>query len=280
MALGRHEEAANDFAAAREVAISVGDDRVDLELLRLSPEIEPAAVWKTHFYELKRSRLPDRYPYLYAKCLHNFGAFMLLDSGGETGTDELSIAATVFEAGCYLEYSYSAVMSATVLLLRGENARARALLEDAEIWCHEQYDTFAFKTNFGVAAALEGDWPAASVRFSEARLSLDRAPFPLKDPYFQFLANHNSAVASAGLGQFDEAATLLESTIVPSNCYDYEAKVSRRTRFISLFKEKCMPGIGDCPPTGDRSTTKTCILELATLQFFDFNVNVLPNDFL
>jgi hypothetical protein len=280
VALGRHEEAANDFAAARQMAMATGDSELDLELLRLSPEIEPTAVWKARFTELKNSKLPDRYPYLYAKCLHNFGAYLLLESAGAMGIDELNAAAAVFEAGHYPEYSYAAVMSAAALLLGGETARARMLLEDAEIWCHEQYDAFAFKTNYGVAAALDNDWQIANDRFVEAKNALDEAAFPLKDPYFHFQARHNLAMAAAALGRFDEAAHYLETTDVPKNCYDYEAKTSRKEHFILLFQERRLPTVSDCPPTATRWTTRTCALELATLQFFDFNVNVLPEDFL
>ena len=280
IALGQHEEAANAFAAARQIALATGDRELDLELLRLSPEIESEVVWKTRFDELKKSKLPDRYPYLYAKCLHNFGVCMLLESAGEHGVEELNIAAAVFENGRYPEYSYAAVMSAAALLLGGQTVRARMLLEDAEIWCHEQYDAFGFKTNFGVAAALDNEWKTANRRFAEAQNILDEAAFPLTDPYFHFQAKHNLAMAAAALSQYNEAIRYLETVDVPKNCYDYEAKMVRREQFISLLRQGRMPTIADCPLTASRWTTRTCIMELATLQFFDFNVNVLSRDFL
>src|SRR5450631_2287826 len=155
IALGRHDEAANDFAVAKTMASASGDGELEMEILRLSPEVEPEAVWRLRFEEMKLSAFPDRYPYLYAKCLHNLGAFLSLSSHGRDGIDELAAAMAVFHARHYPEYSYSVVMSSATMLLQGKIRDARELLEESEIWCHEQYDSFGMKTNLGVSYALE-----------------------------------------------------------------------------------------------------------------------------
>jgi ABC-type oligopeptide transport system ATPase subunit len=277
--LGLQEEAADDFAAARALAESNGDVELELELLRLSPELEPDALWQLRFDAMRRSAMPDKYPYLYAKCLHNYGAFTLLASDGEKGADDLQSAAAIFEGGGYPEFSYSAVMLAASMLLRGQIAQAVRLLEEAEFSCHEQCDTFGFKTNYGVAEGLQGDWLTASLRFQEAAEALQTGPFPFCDPYFEFQAAHNLAVSAAGLGRFDDAIHYMQGKGVPPNCYDYEVKTKRRVDFIAAFKQRRLPSMADCPPEATRWSTRRCIMELSTLHFYDFNVNVLPPKF-
>ena len=277
--LGLQEEAADDFAAARSLAELSRDTELELELLRLSPELEPDALWQLRFKAVAQSAIPDQFPYLYAKCLHNFGAFSLLASDGEVGGDELHTAAAIFEEGGYPELSYSSVMSAAAMLLRGQIAEARQLLEETEFSCHEQCDTFGFKTNYGVAAGLLGNWHNAITCFQEAVEALQRGPFPFRDPYFEFQATHNLAIAAAFLGRFDDAAEHLLSKDVPANCYDYEAKRQRRLECIAAFREHRLPSVADWAADATRWTTRKCIMEVSTLQFFDFNVNVLPMEF-
>lgn len=278
IAQNRHGEAADDFAAASSEAERVRDRELGLELLRLAPELDSSEVWRLRFEEVKRSRLPDEYPYLYAKCLHNFAAELLLDSGGNEGLDELRAAAKVFEEGRYPEYSYAAVMTSASALLRGRYDEACSLLEDGLLWCHERYDTFSVLTNLGVAAALAGDWPSALERFVAARKELEQEPFPLSDPHFIFQAYHNLAVAHACLGEWELADRMLAAATVPRATHDREFLEARRAGLLEFARQHVRPP----PPwstrigAGKRWNHREQSLEIATLQFFDFNVNVLP----
>ena len=183
IAVGRQQEAADDFALAKELAAQAGDSELEMEILRLSPEVEPEPIWKIRFEEMLRSTVVDQYPYLQAKCLHNFGAFLALTSDGREGLDQIISAMAVFRSGNYPEYSYSAVLLSAIMLLSGQIFEARDLLESSEVWCHEQYDTFGLRTNLGISYALENDWTMASHFFTEAQACLDDPAFPLDDPY-------------------------------------------------------------------------------------------------
>ena len=279
IAVGQHEEAANDFALAKKLAAEAQDIELEMEILRLSPEVEPEPVWKLRYEEMIQSTLADQYPYVQAKCLHNFGAFLALTSEGKDGLDQITAAMAVFKSGNYPEYSYSVVLLSAIMLLSGQVSEARDLLETSEIWCHEQYDTFGLKTNLGVSYAMEQDWERAFRFFTEAQECLNSTEFPLLDPYFRFLSCHNLAITKAGLGEFREAIAMLDSTAVPLNAYDYEPKVVRRKLFLRLLHDYEVPEIKHLPAGAQRWATKACVTEPATLQFFDFNINVLPPTF-
>ena len=70
IAIGAHDEAADDFALACRLARSLCDEELETELLRLSLELDPSEVWEMKFSALRESRIPDRFPYLYARCVH------------------------------------------------------------------------------------------------------------------------------------------------------------------------------------------------------------------
>ncbi|MEI3557973.1 MAG: hypothetical protein V8Q21_02230 [Akkermansia muciniphila] len=102
---------------------------------------------------------------------------------------------------------------------------------------------------------------------------------PLHDPYFHYILNYNYVITLIALSKNrDEILNKLEQIIIPDNCFNPSTKEKRMNKIIDLYRfseKNNIQSINDISLELDLP-----IMEVGTLEFFDFNVNLLPDNFI
>lgn len=271
----------NDFSIAYENALKKNNIELCLELLRLAPEVDRKEIWTDRFNHIlkKNEKYISRYLYIYAKCMHNFGTDLILNTEGNIGEQYIAEAAQILKIRDVPEFSYCALIQAINLLLKGQVESAKELLQSSTVYCHELYDNFAYKENLGIIEALNGNFSKALEYFISADEVLFSKTNPLLDPHFRFQAKYNRGITLGFNNNFEESLNILNSITIPSNCNDYKFRCSRLKFIIESFKSNNKNiMVSDIPDIPTRWTSKKYLYEIVTLQFFDFNINVFPKN--
>ncbi len=294
IAQGKHQDALNLYNKALLTARNNNEEELELELLRLSPELTSAEQIDEDFNRYKNSPKWERYPYLYAKWLHNYAVFYIFSNKYEDAANDLKSSADIFKQGNYIEYSYSAICLSALSINKGAFDAAACYLDSAEYYLHEIYDRFCWFINKAIVKAHGKSFKEALAMLEKAySLTKEETFHHLNDPYFvyilhwnrflinmewkeTFFSSHYGDAAHACMSQIDMNYAFPGE--VPSNCFLYKNKVARNEEIKSMFDRHEHISLQALRRISDE--LKIPLYEVATLQFFDFNVNALPPNFM
>ena len=280
IALGEKQKAIDCYSAATQMNIVKKDSELMLEFNRLLPEISSI---ESHIQNIFHSLENEsaQYAYVIAKISHNYAVHSIFAEvknqyNKYDYVDILRKSAMFFEKGKYVEYSYSGICVAAFFIKNNQYDNAKAVLESCKDYLHEQYDKFCWHLNQGVIAFYEHKYNDAKKSFLEAKEILNDSSNPLHDPYFCFLLEYNDICLSVALNNnINEIKYRYKNLAIPNNCFHYTKKTNRKDAYLN---ELNTADIHILEEISEKNNLQ--VLEVGTLEFFDFNVNVLPQDYI
>lgn len=281
IALGNQREARNTYSESLSISRRHNDEELKMELLRLSPELDLDFTFQQNYNELESSSYREKFPYLSWKCYHNYTVHEIFANGNKRKDliETLLKSAAFFEIEKYPEYSYSAICLSAWYIINNNYDEAGKILDSSKAFLHEQYDRFCWNLNKGLVFFCKNDYRKAQELFLVAREELENGDHPLNDPYFHYILNYNYTITLMALSENkDQILNKLKKITIPENCFSPSAKEERMKRLMDLydFPEKFnIQSLRDISLELDLP-----IMEVGTLEFFDFNVNLLPDNFI
>lgn len=279
IAIGNHSAARKAYSECLRLSETVNREDLKLELYRLSPEIEiEIRIENMYNQTLERSKKNNN-TYIIAKALHNFSVHDFFQNGNSRWINRLYESAQFFECEKYPEFSYSAICISAHAILMEEYEKAEYYLENSLDFLHEQYDNFCWNINRFILNFKKSKYAEAKRCLNKARSYLEDTSYPLDDPYFVFLYKYNFiALSIAEKQDVNSIETYLKQLSIPHNCFQHESKKERVKQVLETIREKGCCSVSDLYEISKELDLPE--LEVATLEFFDFNINVLPENFI
>lgn len=282
ISMGMTDKAREMFSLARNSIKREQDVELYWEFMRLMPEVARDEHTISEYTDQELIRQAARYSYVRTKALHNYAVHFLFAKKCEKGEEKkyssiLKRSALFFENGKYCEYSYSGICTAAYLIKIKRYEEARQVLESCRDYLHEQYDSFCWNLNYGVICFYEKNYNDCMRYFTNANDCLN-GETSLDDPYFVYLLKYNNFCLSiAQEERMDKAAEILDELQIPQNCFMYQNKIERKKAIIAALRKGEKKIYELLCQESERMSLP--MLEIGTLEFFDFNVNVLSMSF-
>lgn len=278
IAKGERQLSSSSYSESLKLCNDYKLDEVKLELYRLAPEIELDLYMKNVYKYVCKAAEKGNEHYVTAKALHNFAVHNYFQFGNSNDLHHLIESAEYFQSEGYPEFSYSGICISAYYLLNKQLENAEQYLDISVPYLHEQYDEFCWCINKSVLMFFKGEYKKAADYLKESHHILNHGRYPLKDPYFSFLYEYNSICVAVALSSSHlEIKKAVREIHLPSNCFQYDNKKERINKILtqcecgSFSLNDLIKISADC---------NVPVMEVATLEFFDFNVDVLPLEFI
>lgn len=279
IAIGKLSVARNTYSECLRLSEIVNREDLKLELYRLSPEIEIEIRIENMYNQTLEKSKENNNIYIIAKALHNFSVHEFFQNGNSRWIGRLYESARFFECEKYPEFSYSAICISAHAILTEEYDKAEYYLENSRDFLHEQYDNFCWNINRFILNFKNSKYTEARNCLNKAHGYLVDTRYPLDDPYFVFLYKYNSIALSIAENQDINLIKIhLMQLAIPHNCFQHESKKERVNQLLKTICEKGNCSVSDLCKISKKLNLPE--LEVATLEFFDFNINVLPENFI
>ena len=280
-ALGKRQEMKEAYKKACQNARDNNDLELQYELKRLIPQVEDQEVRDKQFAQFLKEKHPAEYSYLVSKIYHNFAVDRIFEVNDKDAYKYLLVSACFFERGKYVEYSYSCICLSAVFIVNNSLKNAKAILESCEVFLHEQYDKICWNINMSIISFLNEE--SGYQYLSAANTIENDQENGLNDPYFTFLLIYNKLCFDILSGE-EVQAKAFEKLDIPVGCFQNSKKEQRRAMILDRCKDNVRKDDFIEVRKDDFIEISKALglplFEVATLQFFDFNCNVLKKDFI
>lgn len=282
IAMGKLEDAKNNFAAAMEASIMAKDIGVEFEITRFASKMQNSWTYGINMYTEALSRKEiENFPYTKAKLLHNVGLAKILYTRGKKGYREISEASQYFEKVDSPELTYNINAKAIYAIINFQYNKAIDLLLDAINLCNEQYDRFAIFTNLGNTFLLLNEFKKAEHFFMKALNAVQSSINPLTDPSVIYMSNFNLAVlfSSKEYWNKEKALTFLMKAKVPNSMKYTEEREKKSKLLESQIRNDIKTTVFRNQEFKQESWTVTEFISvLVKLSFYDFNLKIITDE--